>query len=156
MKHITIATTFLLGSLFISSCGKEKKHSGNNADTPETVEQPVAPETKTESSSEIVNMSPDAFQTLVSSQPFVVVDFYATWCRPCIQMAPHLEKIAREYDDNQLKLVKIDAEKNEVLSQTQKITGYPTLKLYKDGKEVKMHLGGLDEAQLRDLFAEYM
>ena len=101
-------------------------------------------------------MTPEEFNALVSSQPFVVVDFYATWCKPCIQMAPHLKKIADGYEDNQLTLIKIDAEKNVALATAEKINGYPTLKLYKDGKEVKTSLGGMDEAQLREMFAEYL
>ncbi len=161
IKHITIAAIFVFGSLLITSCNDQKKHSGTNAETPEvadvtTAEQALASTPEKESSGEIVNMSPEEFQALVSSQPFVVVDFYATWCRPCIQMAPHLEKIADGYEDNQFKLVKIDAERNVALSQQEKISGYPTLKIYKDGKEVKTSMGGMDEAQLRELFGKYM
>jgi len=143
-----------VSAFLFTSCGDQNKQTGTSGDKPDSVEQIES--TANEAHAEIVDMSVADFNSLVSSQPFVVVDFYATWCRPCIKMAPHLKKIASEYEDNQLKVVKIDAEKNVSLSTAHNIKGYPTLKLFKDGKEVKTKMGGLNEAQLRALFAEYM
>lgn len=157
MKHLPLASLLLTFGLFITSCGDQKKQTKTVEEAPEIVAQEqTVPEPPTEAHTEIVNMSAEEYSALISSQPFVVVDFYATWCRPCIQMAPHLKKIAEGYDDNQFKLVKIDAEKNVQLSTAENITAYPTLKIYKDGKELKTHLGGLEEVQLRELFAPYM
>ena len=148
---------FAIIAFLFTSCTDKNKETKTTTDTSDGVEQSDSEAAKSSNANkEIVNMSVEDFDALVSSQPFVVVDFYATWCRPCIKMAPHLKKIAGEYEDNQLKVVKIDAEKNVSLSTAHNIKGYPTLKLFKDGKEVKTKMGGLNEAQLRALFAEYM
>ena len=155
MKHL-IYTIALGSTLLFVSCGDKGKKTARNSDKPETVEQAATESNKSDAHAEIVNITVEEYKSLVSSQPFVVVDFYATWCRPCKEMDPHLKKIAAEYDESQLKLVKIDAEKNVSLSTAERIEGYPTLKLYKDGEEVSTKLGGLNEAQLRALFAEYM
>ena len=149
-KTLTLISIFTIGLFGFTGCSKNKEEKSTETKTTEN-----AP-AETKKADELINMSPEDFQTLVSSQPFVVVDFYAVWCRPCIEMAPHLAKIASEYPENQFKLVKIDAEKNTVLADQQAINSYPTLKIYKDGKEVKTRIGGLNEAELREMFAEWM
>lgn len=149
-KTLSVLFIISLGFAF-SGCSTNKEENNTDSKTTE-----IQSQEETKKSGELVNMSPEEFQTLVSSQPFVVVDFYAVWCRPCIEMAPHLAKIAGEYQENQFKLVKIDAEKNTVLADQQAINSYPTIKIYKDGKEVATKIGSLNEEKLRELFAQWM
>jgi thioredoxin 1 len=82
------------------------------------------------------------FKKLVSSHPVVLVDFYADWCGPCKTMAPELDKLKKELGDR-LKLVKINTEKNKLLSSEMGIRSIPTLVLYKNGKLAQRKAGGM-------------
>ena len=56
----------------------------------------------------------------------LVIDFFATWCGPCVLMARELERVAEELGDS-IKVVKIDCDKNENISSALQIQGLPTL-----------------------------
>ncbi|MFT5512774.1 MAG: thioredoxin 1 [Bacteroidia bacterium] len=146
----SIVAVLFVGLTF-SSCSNKTQSTNDKIEAPISAQSEESPE----SNSEAVNISTADYNTLISSQPFVVVDFHAVWCRPCLQMAPHLEKIAGEYADTQFKLIKIDVDKNQALSAELGIKSMPTLKLYKDGVEVNTRIGGLNEADLRSLFQPY-
>jgi thioredoxin len=88
------------------------------------------------------------FQKLVQSDKKVLIDFYAEWCGPCKKMAPYLEKMKEEMK-GEIKIVKIDADKNQQLAQDLQIEGLPTLILYKEGKEVWKNLGFIKEEDLK-------
>ncbi len=72
------------------------------------------------------------FNELISSAPLVLVDVYADWCAPCKRMAPELETIKKEYGDK-LKLVKINADKNQDLIEFMDIGSLPTIIIFKNG-----------------------
>ena len=55
-----------------------------------------------------------------------VIDFYATWCGPCKAMAPHLERIAEEYD-GKIDVYKVDVDQESELSAVFNIRSVPTL-----------------------------
>lgn len=77
----------------------------------------------------------------------VLVDFWATWCMPCIAQGRELKKLAfteREY----LKIVKLDVDKNPKTSQRFYIESLPTLLIFKDGKLKKRLVGYRTEAEL--------
>ncbi|WP_258929059.1 thioredoxin [Flavobacterium davisii] len=88
------------------------------------------------------------FQKLIQSDKKVLIDFYAEWCGPCKKMAPYLEKMKEEMKDN-IKIIKIDADKNQQLAQDLLIEGLPTLIYYNNGKEVWKNLGFIKEEDLR-------
>ena len=70
----------------------------------------------------------------------VMVDFWATWCPPCRALAPILHQIEDEMGDG-IKVVKVDVDSNQKLAMEHGVQGIPTVKLFKDGKEVKAWVG---------------
>lgn len=92
-------------------------------------------------------MSINEFNKQVNTDSYVLVDYNAKWCKPCIKMAPMLEKLAIDKKDK-LTLLKIDADENASLLKQQGIQDIPVLILYHKGKIVWQHNGEIDEATL--------
>lgn len=69
----------------------------------------------------------------------VLLDFYASWCGPCKMMHPIIDKIINEYSE--LKVIKIDVDKNEDIARNYAIMSIPTLILLKDGNIVEKNIG---------------
>lgn len=92
-------------------------------------------------------ISINEFNKQVNTDSYVLVDYNAKWCKPCIKMAPMLEKVATDKKDK-LMLLKIDADENPSLIKLQNIQDIPVLVLYHKGKEVWRHNGLIDEATL--------
>jgi len=75
-----------------------------------------------------------SFKELISSPDTpVLVDFHATWCGPCQTLSPIVQEVSREMSD-QLKVIKVDVDRNQAAAQQFQIRGVPTLILFKEGK----------------------
>ena len=78
----------------------------------------------------------------------VIVDFWATWCGPCKQLGPALEKIVREARGT-VRMVKIDVDKNQDLAAQLRIQSVPTVYAFANGRPVDGFTGAQTESQLR-------
>jgi putative thioredoxin len=72
----------------------------------------------------------------------VVVDFWASWCGPCLAFAPVIEKAASEAG-GKWDLVKVDTEKNPDLTEQSQIHSLPTIRIFKNGEMVAENLGAM-------------
>ncbi|GGH77633.1 thioredoxin [Phaeocystidibacter marisrubri] len=78
----------------------------------------------------------------------VLVDFHATWCQPCKMLGPILQELAGEWGD-QVKVIKIDVDRNPELAQKLDVRGVPTMVLYVNGKSVWRKSGVLPKHQIK-------
>ena len=75
----------------------------------------------------------EKFSEIINGNTPVLVDFFAEWCGPCKAMKPVLDEVKRKLGDK-VRIIKIDVDKNNALSQTLDIRSVPTLILYRNGK----------------------
>lgn len=89
----------------------------------------------------------ETFNDLIKSKKPVLVDFHATWCGPCKQMAPELQRFAQN-NTEKLRVIKIDIDKNQPTAQQFNIQGVPTLILFKEGKILWRQSGAMSAQQI--------
>ena len=94
------------------------------------------------------------YQEIVKSHPLVLVDFYADWCGPCKMMVPVFSELKKNLGEN-VKIVKIDTEKNQQLSTDMGIRSIPTMVLYKDGQQVWKQPGAMQLNALEQKVLSY-
>lgn len=85
------------------------------------------------------------FDNLIKER--AVVDFYATWCGPCKMFGPIFEEVSEESDIN---FVKLDVDKNDDIARKYGVMTIPTVILFKNGEEVKKHIGFMSKEELEE------
>ncbi|PSL43790.1 thioredoxin [Chitinophaga niastensis] len=94
-------------------------------------------------------------QAMLQSSTPVLIDFFATWCGPC-QMVPPILKEVKDKLGEQLRIVKIDIDKNPQLAAQWQISSVPTLLLFRDGKPVWRQSGVVPAHQLVPLLESHI
>ncbi|MDE7154106.1 MAG: thioredoxin family protein [Muribaculaceae bacterium] len=75
------------------------------------------------------------YDQMISSTPAVLIEFYATWCPHCKNMAPVVEQLSEILADS-VKVVQLDIDLNQEAADAEDVTSTPTFIFYNNGKEV--------------------
>ena len=95
------------------------------------------------------------FFEIIKSDVPVLIDFSAEWCGPCKMMPPILRKVKDALGD-QVKILKIDVDKNQAIAQKLQIRNVPTIALYKNGNQLFRQAGVLQADQLISLVKQHV
>ncbi len=98
-------------------------------------------------------LSKEYVNKLVNENKIVVLDFYATWCGPCIKMMPTIDKLKAEMV-GKVAFEKVDSDANKALVAEYKVDEIPTFLIYKNGKLTMRAVGFQTEKSFREMIGE--
>lgn len=97
------------------------------------------------------------FNEIIQQSKPTLVDFFATWCRPCRMQAPILEEVKKTLGDK-VNIIKIDIDQNQPVAQRYNVQSIPTLIVFKGGEALWRAVGvqqaNILEAKLREHITE--
>ena len=96
-----------------------------------------------------VEINEPGFSDIIDNNSIVFLDFWASWCGPCVAYGPVYERVSEDFPD--VVFGKIDTEAEPQLAQSFNIRSIPTTIAFKEGIGVFMQPGALPEEALRDL-----
>ena len=83
----------------------------------------------------------------IESGKVVVIDFWATWCGPCMKLGPVVEELAEKYADKAV-IGKLNIDENDEVVAENSIRSIPTVLYFKNGKVVDRSVGLVSLADL--------
>lgn len=102
----------------------------------------------------MINLTSENFKREVEDyKGLVVIDIWASWCGPCMMLAPVIDELASEYPD--VKFCKINVDEERELALSFKVESIPTVAFVKDNTFIDVSVGFVPKAKLQKMIEEY-
>src|SRR3989338_9618303 len=102
----------------------------------------------------VQELSKNEFDDFIS-KGFVLIDFFADWCMPCLMMAPVIEELSEKFE-GKIKVGKVNVDDHEELARKFQIFSIPNFKLFKDGKVVEEFIGAMASDDFEDKLRKFL
>ena len=102
----------------------------------------------------IPELSNGEFEDFIK-EGFVLIDFFADWCMPCLMMAPVIEELSEKFE-GKIKVGKVNVDDHEELARKFQIFSIPNFKLFKDGKVVEEFIGAMSSDDFEDKLRKFL
>ncbi len=100
----------------------------------------------------LLNLTAADFETTITENPIVLIDFWASWCGPCRAFAPVFDRSAQSHPD--VVHAKVDTEAQHELAAALEIQSIPTIMAFRDGVLVYRQPGAMPAPALEDLISQ--
>ncbi len=101
----------------------------------------------------IETLTTDTFEEAIAGEDPILVDFWATWCTPCMMQGEVLHEIAEHHPN--LRIGKVNVDENPQLAAAFQIEVIPTMMLFRSGDCMETVTGLRQEGQVLDMFRRY-
>jgi thioredoxin 1 len=102
-----------------------------------------------------IHLTSESFDKVIQSGQVVLVDFWASWCRPCQMMGPILDQLADDFKDRAI-IAKLNTDDCKEICSRYGITSIPTFKLFKNGVELDNAVGAVPKETLQNLVEKHL
>lgn len=102
-------------------------------------------------SEKVLVITKDNFENeVMKSDKPVLVDFWASWCGPCMAIAPIIVTLADEYD-GKMKVCKVNVDNEGELTKKYRVMSIPTILIFKNGEVVDKIVGSRSKSEFEDV-----
>ena len=101
----------------------------------------------------MIDITDENFIDHLGQHDILVVDFWATWCRPCKMFSPILDEISQE---NNIWIAKLDVDENPDTAQKYEVSSIPTTIVFEKGNPVKKIIGAKPKHQMLEELKEWL
>lgn len=101
----------------------------------------------------MIEINEENFEDLLKEDGVMVIDFWASWCMPCLALKPVIEEIENEMKD--IKFGSVNVEENIELARRFRVTSIPTLIILINGKEEDRIVGYFPKEEIKERLEYY-